>query len=158
MTARRAVLNITTGPNEGDALSLETGFCRLIGRHLSESETVLMDRDGNRMLDETATEIIEKHLQKHAPIPESADKKESALQAEDVFTASTFERGSDIIFADDSISRAHAMVFFDDSGVGIIDLASTNGTFVNSERVSSAILRDGDTINLGNSDVVVKLR
>ena len=80
------------------------------------------------------------------------------LGTAEAFSSSTFERGSDIVFADDSISRAHAMVFYDESGVGIIDLASTNGTFVNRERISSALVHDGDTVTLGSSDLAVQIR
>lgn len=70
---------------------------------------------------------------------------------------SSFERGADIVLSDDSISRVHAMIFYDHSGVGIIDMASTNGTLVNGERVKSAMLVEGDAIAIGHSVLVLKL-
>lgn len=146
---RRAVLTTTSGPNEGDTVSLELGSCRLIGRHLSDDETSLIDRDGNRVLDAPAAEILKNHLHDRSPALSGATPK---------FSADSFDRGPDIIFADDSISRAHAMVFFDGSGVGIIDLASTNGTFVNNERVSSSLITDGDVVGIGTSELVLKVR
>ena len=115
---------------------------------LSDSETALIDRDGNRVLDGAAVNILEEHLQDKVP----------DLGTNQAFSDQAFERGPDIIFADDSISRAHAMVFVDVNGVGVIDLASTNGTFVNTERVSTALCGNGDTIGLGNSELTVKLR
>jgi hypothetical protein len=147
---QRAVLTVTSGPNDGDTVSLETGFCRLIGRHLSETETVLIDRDGNRLLDGQAAQILSDHLKDRAPPTGSAPPQG--------FSVNAFERGPDIIFADDSISRAHAMVFLDTNGLGIIDLASTNGTFVNRERVGTAIVIDGDQVSIGNSEMTLKLR
>ena len=48
---RRAILTVVSGPNTGDSLTIEMGTCRLVGRHLSESETAMMDREGNRLLD-----------------------------------------------------------------------------------------------------------
>jgi hypothetical protein len=147
--ARRAVLTATSGPNEGDTISIEIGSCRLIGRHLSENETALIGKDGNRLLDGPANDVLSKHLKTRAPgTPGGAAR----------ISAESFERGPDVIFADDSISRAHAMVFFDPKGLGLIDLASTNGTFVNNERVTSAMVGDGDTLTIGNSELVVKMR
>ncbi len=147
--ARKAILTAAAGPNEGDSVSIELGTCRLIGRHLSEHETAFIDHDGNRVLDAPAVQLIEKHLQDRTP----AHGAKAAR-----FSSETFERGADIIFADDSISRAHAMVFYDASGFGIIDLGSTNGTFVNAERVASAMVGDGDVIGIGNSELTVKVR
>lgn len=150
MTSHRAVFTVTAGPNDGDTVSIDQGSCRLIGRHLSETETAFIDRDGNRVLDSAAVDILSTHLKERAP-----DIGVGAMQA---FSASAFDRGPDIIFADDSISRAHAMLFYDSAGVGIIDLASTNGTFINTERIGSALIADGDVIALGNSELSVKIR
>jgi len=50
------------------------------------------------------------------------------------------------------------MIFLDINGLGVIDLASTNGTFVNNERIGTAMVSDGDTVSLGNSDMALKLR
>jgi hypothetical protein len=149
MPPQRAILTVTAGPNDGDTVSLELGSCRLIGRHLSETETAFIDRDGNRILDSTAVDILSKHLKERTP-----DVGVSALEG---FSSAAFDRGADIIFADDSISRAHAMVFYDKNGVGLIDLASTNGTFINNERVGSALIADGDVITIGNSELSVKI-
>jgi hypothetical protein len=150
MNSRRAILSVTSGPNEGDTLTIEQGSCRLIGRHLSESETAFIDRDGNRLLDAPATEMLEQHLKDRAP--------ETGTAPADGFSVNAFERGPDIVLADDSISRAHAMVFFDPGGLGVIDLASTNGTLVNGDRVGTAMVTDGDSITIGSSEMVVKLR
>lgn len=146
---RRAVLTITSGPNAGDTVSIESGTCRLIGRHLSEAETAFIDRDGNRVLDGAAADILQEHLKDRAP--------QVGTSPSTSFSASSFERGPDVIFSDDAISRAHAMVFHDGTGVGIIDLASTNGTLVNGKAVNSALVKTGDKITLGGSDLLVKI-
>ena len=148
MSQGRAILKVTAGPNQGDTISLEVGACRLIGRHLSENETIFIDNEGNRVLDASASVILSEHLQDRSP----------SAKTKTAFSATAFERGPDVIFADDAISRAHAMVFHDASGVGIIDLASTNGTYINSERTNSSMLADGDTITLGSSELRIRLR
>ncbi|MBN1959991.1 MAG: FHA domain-containing protein [Deltaproteobacteria bacterium] len=147
-TRPRALLTATAGPNSGDSVGIEIGTCRLIGRHLSENETAFIDRNGNRVLDGSASGILERHLKDRTPATGSPTPH---------FSSETFERAADIIFADDSISRAHAMLFYDENAFGIIDLASTNGTFVNSERTTSKILADGDIINIGNSELSVHI-
>ena len=73
------------------------------------------------------------------------------------FNADVFDRGPDVILSDDSISRAHAMLFFEDTGFGIIDLASTNGSIINTEKVTSALANDGDTIILGGTEFEVSI-
>jgi len=144
---QRAILTVVSGPNVGDTLSIEIGSCRLVGRHLSESETAMIDRDGNRVLDGSSTGILEKHLQESAP--EELPKSPASM--------GSFERGPDIILADDSVSRAHAMLFFEKSGFGIIDLASTNGSHVNKAPVTSTIVQDGDSITLGTTEFALSI-
>ncbi|MEO0814624.1 MAG: hypothetical protein AAFY60_17315, partial [Myxococcota bacterium] len=63
----RVLLSIVNGPNVGDSVGIDFGACRLVGRHLSESETAFIDRDGNRVLDQAAADIISKHLKDKAP-------------------------------------------------------------------------------------------
>jgi diguanylate cyclase (GGDEF)-like protein len=56
----------------------------------------------------------------------------------------------------EDISRRHATVHFSELGeVTLTDLGSTNGTFVNGTRVETAVLKDGDKIQVG-SDTVLK--
>jgi len=48
------------------------------------------------------------------------------------------------------VSRRHAELKVEKTGVAILDLASSNGTYVNGLRVKDrAVLHDGDEINLG---------
>ena len=55
------------------------------------------------------------------------------------------------IFCDDpSISRKHAVIMKGESGFYIRDCQSTNGTYVDSQRVSEVPLRDNDQIRVGN--------
>lgn len=152
MADRRATFHVLVGPNEGDTLNIEKGYCRLIGRHLSENETVLMDPEGNRELDATANEMLQTKFA--SPAGKQADKaKQAGARAK-----APFHRGQDIILSDGAISRAHAMIFADEAGPGIIDLASTNGTYVNNKRVGSAMLEDGDVVVIGSSELAVRLR
>ena len=58
---------------------------------------------------------------------------------------------SDLRIGDDSVSRRHALLEIDDSGCCVIDLGSTNGTYVNEQPISSqTLLRTGDRLRFGN--------
>lgn len=58
--------------------------------------------------------------------------------------------GNVIVLALDSISRFHARIDIRGSHYILQDLNSSNGTFVNGERISSATLHDGDIVVFGN--------
>lgn len=56
-----------------------------------------------------------------------------------------------VVLAEDMVSRKHAKLTIRGDLVKIEDLGSTNGTFVNGERVKSAELKAGDRILIGTS-------
>lgn len=60
---------------------------------------------------------------------------------------------SDIFLVDPSVSRNHAIVEFADEAPIVRDLESTNGTFVNGERVTERHLHAGDVITFGNTQM-----
>jgi pSer/pThr/pTyr-binding forkhead associated (FHA) protein len=62
-------------------------------------------------------------------------------------------RGSDLdmVLVEDMVSRKHARIWCTDTTIGIEDLGSTNGTFVNGEKIRQAELREGDRVLIGTS-------
>jgi ABC-type multidrug transport system ATPase subunit len=61
---------------------------------------------------------------------------------------------NDIIIHDVLVSGHHAFLTLTPQGVQITDANSTNGTYVNGQRVKEAILHNGDVVTIGNSDMV----
>lgn len=57
---------------------------------------------------------------------------------------------SDLQLADDSVSRRHACVEPVADGYQVSDLGSTNGTYINDQRITESRLRPGDRLRLGN--------
>ncbi|GBD29104.1 Glycogen accumulation regulator GarA [bacterium HR32] len=57
--------------------------------------------------------------------------------------------GCDLMLPDPRVSREHLRVERDASGTEVVDLGSTNGTFVNGQRVQRCRLQHGDRIQLG---------
>ena len=66
---------------------------------------------------------------------------------------------ADIVLADSKVSRSHCMVELKDGQLFVADLNSTNGTFVDGERVAgAAILPVGATLTVGHFSLVHELR
>ena len=65
------------------------------------------------------------------------------------------EESNDIVVDDGSASRTHAEIIQTDEGYALRDLRSTNGTFVNQEKLGGEdyLLKDGDRIRLGPSEM-----
>jgi len=61
----------------------------------------------------------------------------------------------DMVLVEDMVSRKHAKIVTDENVVTIEDLGSTNGTFVNGEKVRVSEIKDGDRILIGTS--IIKL-
>jgi hypothetical protein len=58
----------------------------------------------------------------------------------------------DMVLAEEMVSRKHAKLTLAPGGsITITDLGSTNGTFVNGEKVRSAALEEGDRVLIGTS-------
>ena len=58
-------------------------------------------------------------------------------------------RACQIRIAGDRISRDHAQIEPADGGFVLSDLKSSNGTFVNGERISEKLLKPGDEVRIG---------
>jgi pSer/pThr/pTyr-binding forkhead associated (FHA) protein len=57
--------------------------------------------------------------------------------------------GSDIFLDDVTVSRRHAEFRWLDDDLLVVDVGSLNGTYVNREPVESAVLRNGDEVQIG---------
>lgn len=74
----------------------------------------------------------------------------------DTETINAGRKTSTDIFLDDvTVSREHARFFRTESGrVGVKDLGSLNGTYVNNVRVDEKLLQSGDEIQIGKFKLV----
>lgn len=66
-------------------------------------------------------------------------------------------RAADIRFTEPTVSRRHAALQRVDGGWLLVDRSSTHGTRVNGRRVDTAILTDGDRVDLGSAHLTVRL-
>lgn len=56
-----------------------------------------------------------------------------------------------ITIEDDSVSRKHCQLLYEEHGWIVEDLGSTNGTYVAGEPIRRVLLRDGDLVKLGGT-------
>ncbi len=61
------------------------------------------------------------------------------------------EEGADIVVDDKRLSRKHCSIALQDNHFLIKDLGSANGTFVNGQKITEAVLKDRDKIQIGSS-------
>ena len=70
------------------------------------------------------------------------------------------DNSADVILDDPGISRQHTEIRVTNDGplliTNIRDLGSTNGTFVNGERITSQRLADGDRVNVGRTKLIFR--
>ncbi len=61
------------------------------------------------------------------------------------------ESDLDLVLAEDMVSRKHARIAVKDGEILLTDLGSTNGTFVNGQKVKRAKIAEGDRVLVGTS-------
>jgi len=63
--------------------------------------------------------------------------------------------GAEFVVDASMVSRLHCRLTAGATELQVVDLESTNGTFVNGERVTQATMKEGDTLGVGRVDLVV---
>jgi pSer/pThr/pTyr-binding forkhead associated (FHA) protein len=79
----------------------------------------------------------------------AAQGKRFAVGEEDVTIGRDAE--STIVVASDQASRRHARIFVSGGAHVLVDLDSTNGTFLNSKLAKEQTLRHGDVLRVGST-------
>jgi pSer/pThr/pTyr-binding forkhead associated (FHA) protein len=73
-------------------------------------------------------------------------------------TSAGRDPGSDIFLDEVTVSRRHAEFRRENGEVQIVDISSLNGTYVNGKPVASAMLANGDEIQIGKFRLVFLIR
>ena len=61
------------------------------------------------------------------------------------------EAGNTVVIGSDQASRRHARIFASGGAHVLVDLDSTNGTFLNSKQVKEQTLRHGDVLRIAST-------
>lgn len=144
----RVNFRVVGGADANMTFQVEHGSCRAIGRASADpNRTQVFNVDITLGLDESTKGLILQYVGRQF-------SRANADLAPTGERFGQFRRAPDIILTDPSLSRLHAMIFADASGIGVLDLVSKNGTFVNGQEVESVILKRQDTIEMGKTVIL----
>lgn len=144
---KRAVLVVVKGKDYGRSIVIHMGHCVMIARSQAlVGATGMITQHSLMRLSDEDDKSVTRHLKIRAN-PKMAGAR-SLL--------TSFERDADVGLQDDAVSQRHAMVFVDEAGASLLDMASTNGTFLNGKRCTSAELALGDLIRIGETRIEVR--
>ncbi len=130
----------------GRVLELPVGHCLMVGRSPDSRHTGMITQLSLQHLEDEDHDLVIEHLRTRAPDKDGARH-----------LFASFERGDDVGLADDAVSSRHTMLFCDEAGVTLLDMGSTNGTWVNGDRVVSAELAPGDLLRIGETRLELRL-
>jgi pSer/pThr/pTyr-binding forkhead associated (FHA) protein len=82
---------------------------------------------------------------------------DTVLELEDSETLIGRAPTANLQLADDSISREHAVILWEDDAFTVEDLQSTNGIRVNGKKLRSAPLAHGDEVQIGQTTLIFVL-
>lgn len=146
---KNVIFRVVQGPDEAMTFDLKSGTCRAIGRSSQDTtKTTVLNVDWALSLDEETKSLVLQYISQQFRKPQATQEATHTDQL------GAFKRAADVVLKDQTLSRLHAMIFFDDIGIGILDLVSKNGTFVNAEEIESRLLKKGDTIELGETKII----
>lgn len=145
----KVTFKVSSGADKGLNFHLAKGTCSALGRATGDpNKTSVLSVDWALTLDAETKGLILQYIQQQFRTPTEPVVSSESNQL------GNFKRATDIVLKDAALSRLHAMLFFDPVGVGILDLVSKNGTFINGEEVESRLLKKGDVIEVGESKIV----
>lgn len=136
------VLVVVQGPDAGRRFVIEVGQYRVLGRQEGVlGGTAIVPHGEQRRLEREDQRLVGEHLRKRAAPGLLGARNEVAA----------FERAEDVELNDEAVSQTHSMVFVDEAGASVVDVASTNGTWVNSDKVSESAIVPDDLLRVGET-------
>ncbi|MDO8644342.1 MAG: FHA domain-containing protein [bacterium] len=142
----RVLFEIVEGKENGQQVALKLGTCKAIGRSLESGEqTKVFNIDSVASLDDFSKKLVINYVSQ-----QFQGKEKGASPTGDL---GSFKRVADWPLDDEAVSRLHAMIFFGETGVGILDLVSKNGTYINGTEVESQLLKNNDLITIGGTKI-----
>ena len=92
------------------------------------------------------------HLRKCKFVWESSGRRKEKLFDQSVVTLGAMD-DNDLVVNEETVSRYHCKVMQEQDGYVLVDLSSTNGTFINRVRIREAYLKSGCTVQLGKIEL-----
>lgn len=120
--------------------------------------TVLEDYDDKTRLDTEGTQPVEKAPFFFAWLVFTDEQGQPSRDVRLPKEKSIIGKGdeADIRVSDDFTSKLHALIYREKDEFYISDLGSTNGTFLNDQKIMKEKLKDGDRIRIGHQPMTFK--
>ena len=94
----------------------------------------------------------ELHLRKCKFVIERAGRQRERIFDQSLITLGAID-DNDMVLNEETVSRYHGKVVQEEDGYVLVDLNSTNGTFINGVRIREAYLKSGCTLQLGKMEI-----
>lgn len=115
--------------------------------------TQVFSRDEvDRLLDQAGDQSSSSHRAEIRGVSASVSGRTFALQSASMVVGRSAD--CSIQLDESSVSSEHARLVRDEDGWRAINLLSTNGTFINDQKISNAPLTDGDHVRFGRVEFV----
>ena len=95
----------------------------------------------------------ELHLRKCKFVLQRGGRSRERVFDQSVITMGAMD-GNDLVINEETVSRNHCKVVQEEDGYVLVDLSSTNGTFINGIRIREAYLKSGCTVLLGKMEMM----
>ncbi len=92
------------------------------------------------------------HLRKCKFVLDHKNRRREKIFDQAVITLGAMS-DNDLVVNEETVSRFHCKVIQDQNGYTLVDLDSTNGTFINRVRIREAFLKSGCTVQLGKYEL-----
>lgn len=144
----------------GDLIKIGT-YQLLFNSGIPEDERTIYDAEDATVLeegtemDEDRTLFYEEPEAKLVVIKSETLEGEITLEEEETVFGRDGE--ADVAIEDKRISRQHCKIWLDGTEYKITDLGSSNGTFVNGQKVTEKILENGDSIQIGSNTLEFRI-
>ena len=103
-------------------------------------------------IDYTDGRPTELHLRKCKFIIERGGRTRERIFDQNTITLGAID-DNDMVLNEETVSRYHCRVVQEEDGYVLVDLGSTNGTFINGVRIREAYLKSGCTMQLGKMEI-----
>lgn len=142
-----ALFTIESGATGGLCFRLENQTCRIVGR----GDEPRIDVNQMLPLDEHTLDLISRC------VFQGKNSRGETSRGEP-YSFSSLKRLPDVLIKDGGMHHAHAFIYYLDGKLGILDLVSRTGSFVNGREVEVGFLKDSDGIRLGNTQIRLSIK
>ena len=154
------LIRIYTGFNDDEVaaentINLENDvLSQTLLENLDENDSSTIIADKTKILASMKT-VAPKFVTYDLAVVTDSEKYELVLGERQVYIGR--KDTNDLVLNDDVASRVHAYISYERHRHVLNDAESLNGTFVNKKRITRHVLRHGDKILIGNTNLVYKI-